>query len=73
LPGFGNCIIVAHGQGYYTLYAHTAKIFVKKDAMVNAGDVIAEAGGAAAEAGNAFHFEIRKSKKALDPAEWLGR
>ncbi len=73
LPGFGNCIIVAHGQGYYTLYAHTSKIFVKKDAMVNAGDVIAEAGGAAAGTGNAFHFEIRKSKKALDPAEWLGR
>ena len=41
--------------------------------MVNAGDVIAEAGGAAADAGNAFHFEIRKSKKALDPAEWLGK
>jgi septal ring factor EnvC (AmiA/AmiB activator) len=73
LPGFGNCIIVAHGQGYYTLYAHASKVFVKKEAMVNAGDVIAEAGGAAAEAGNAFHFEIRKSKKALDPAEWLGR
>ena len=72
LPGFGNCIIVAHGQGYYTLYAHTSKIFVKKETMVNAGDVIAEAGNAAG-AGNAFHFEIRKSKKALDPAEWLGR
>lgn len=73
LPGFGNCIIVSHGQGYYTLYAHTSKIFVKKDMMVNPGDVIAEAGGPAAETGNAFHFEIRKSKKALDPAEWLGR
>jgi septal ring factor EnvC (AmiA/AmiB activator) len=73
LPGFGNCIIVAHGQGYYTLYAHTSKIFVKKDAMVDAGDVIAEAGGASGETGNAFHFEIRKSKKALDPAEWLGK
>jgi septal ring factor EnvC (AmiA/AmiB activator) len=73
LPGFGNCIIVAHGQGYYTLYAHASRIFVKKDAMVNAGDVIAEAGGEAADAGNAFHFEIRKSKKALDPAEWLGK
>ncbi len=73
LPGFGNCIIVAHGQGYYTLYAHTSKIFVRKDAMVNPGDVIAEAGGSAAGTGNAFHFEIRKSKKALDPAEWLGK
>ncbi|MCX5753488.1 MAG: peptidoglycan DD-metalloendopeptidase family protein [Candidatus Krumholzibacteria bacterium] len=73
LPGFGNCIIIAHGQGYYTLYAHTSKIFVKKDAMVNAGDVVAEAGGASAETGSAFHFEIRKSKKALDPADWLGK
>ncbi len=73
LPGFGNCIIVAHGQGYYTLYAHTSKIFVKKEAMVSAGDVIAEAGGGAADAGSSFHFEIRKSKKALDPAEWLGK
>ena len=73
LPGFGNCIIVAHGQGYYTLYAHASQIFVKKEAMVNAGDVIAEAGGAAADAGNAFHFEIRKAKKALNPTEWLGK
>ena len=73
LPGFGNCIIVAHGQGYYTLYAHTAKIFVKQGSMVSAGDVIAEAGGASADASGPFHFEIRKSKKALDPAEWLKR
>jgi septal ring factor EnvC (AmiA/AmiB activator) len=71
LPGFGNCIIVAHGQGYYTLYAHTSKIFVKQGAMVNAGDVIAEVGGASGDAAGPFHFEIRKSKKALDPADWL--
>jgi len=73
LPGFGNCIIVAHGEGYYTLYAHTAKIFVKQGAMVGAGDVIAEVGGASADSAGAFHFEIRKSKKALDPEDWLKR
>ncbi|HEY5133934.1 MAG TPA: peptidoglycan DD-metalloendopeptidase family protein [Candidatus Krumholzibacteriaceae bacterium] len=73
LPGFGNCIIVAHGQGYYTLYAHTAKIFVKQGAMVTGGDVIAEAGGASADSASPFHFEIRKSKKALDPEDWLKR
>lgn len=73
LPGFGNCIIVAHGRGYYTLYAHTAKIFVKQGAMVTGGDVIAEAGGASADSASPFHFEIRKSKKALDPEDWLKR
>jgi len=73
LPGFGNCIIIAHGQGYYTLYAHTSKIFVKQGAMVASGDVIGEAGGGAGDASSPFHFEIRKSKKALNPAEWFKR
>lgn len=72
LPGFGNCIIIAHGQGYYTLYAHTSKMYVKQGTMVSGGDIIAEAEGSEA-AGSSFHFEIRKSKKPLDPAEWLGR
>jgi murein hydrolase activator len=72
LPGFGNCIIIAHGQGYYTLYAHTSKMFVKQGAMVSGGDIIAEAEGSQA-AGSSFHFEIRKSKKPLDPTEWLRR
>jgi septal ring factor EnvC (AmiA/AmiB activator) len=71
LPDFGNCIIIAHGNGYYTLYAHASRIFVKQGAMVRAGDVIAEAGGASADSSIPFHFEIRQSKKALDPAEWL--
>jgi len=72
LPGFGNCIIIAHGQGYYTLYAHTSKMFVKQGVMVSGGDVIAEAEGSGAP-GTSFHFEIRKSKKPLDPTEWLRR
>ncbi len=72
LPGFGNCIIIAHGQGYYTLYAHTSKMFVKLGSMVSGGDVIAEVEGSES-AGNSFHFEIRKSKKPLDPTEWLRR
>jgi len=71
MPGLGNCVIIAHGQGYYTLYVHAAKIFVKQGAMVAGGDIIAETGSAEAGAGTPFHFEIRKSKKPLDPTEWL--
>lgn len=73
LPGFGNCIILAHGQGYYTLYARTSKMFVKAGATVNGGDVIAEAAGSSGDASNPFHFEIRKSKTPLDPSQWLRR
>lgn len=71
LPGFGNCIIIAHGAGYYTLYAHTSKIFVRQGAMVSGGDVIAEVGDPASGTSAPFHFEIRKSKTPLDPAQWL--
>ncbi len=73
LPGYGNCIILNHGSGYYTLYAHTSEIFVAQAAQVEKGSVIAEAGSAASGSGGTIHFEIRKSKKALDPGDWFVR
>jgi septal ring factor EnvC (AmiA/AmiB activator) len=68
LPGYGNCIIVNHGNGYYTLYAHADRSLVKQGEKVEAGSVIAEVGRGAE---SPFHFEIRKSKEALDPRDWL--
>ncbi len=68
LPGYGNCIIINHGGGYYTLYAHADRSLVAQGDKVDAGVVIAEVGSAAE---SPIHFEIRKSKKALDPMEWL--
>ncbi len=73
LSGYGNCIILNHGGGYYTLYAHASAIFVTQSSQVEKGSVIAEAGDAAAGSGGTIHFEIRKSKKALDPGDWLAR
>ena len=73
LPGYGNCIILNHGGGYYTLYAHASAIFVTQSSQIEKGRVIAEAGDAAAGSGGTIHFEIRKSKKALDPGDWLAR
>ncbi|HSG28624.1 MAG TPA: peptidoglycan DD-metalloendopeptidase family protein, partial [Candidatus Krumholzibacterium sp.] len=71
LPGYGNCIILNHGGGYYTLYAHASQIFVEQGVQVESGALIAEAGEETAGAGGSLHFEIRLSKKALDPDEWL--
>jgi septal ring factor EnvC (AmiA/AmiB activator) len=73
LPGYGNCIIVNHGGGYYTLYAHLARIFVSQGVQVERATLIAETGRDAGGGGGTVHFEVRESKKALDPAEWLGR
>jgi septal ring factor EnvC (AmiA/AmiB activator) len=73
LPGYGNCIIVNHGDGYYTLYAHLSRIFVSQGVQVERGTLVAETGRDTAGGGGTIHFEIRQSKKALDPAEWLGR
>ena len=70
LPGYGNCIIINHGGGYYTLYAHAEHSLVRQGNKVEAGAVIAEVGDTE---GSPIHFEIRKSKKALDPKEWLSR
>jgi septal ring factor EnvC (AmiA/AmiB activator) len=68
LPGYGNCIIINHGGGYYTLYAHADRSLVAQGDKVDAGMVIAEVGPAAE---SPIHFEIRKSKTALDPLEWF--
>lgn len=66
LTGYGNCIIINHGGGYYTLYARTGSIFVGKGDVVDMGAVIAET-----VAGSNFHFELRKSKKSMNPQEWI--
>jgi septal ring factor EnvC (AmiA/AmiB activator) len=73
IEGYGNCIIVNHGGGYYTLYAHASEIFVRADQNVLGNDVIAEVGDSGSLNGYACHFEIRKSKQALNPMEWFRR
>ena len=73
ISGYGNCIILNHGDGYYTLYAHTAQIFVTLGQMVSQNEVIAEVGDSGSLNGFECHFEIRKSKQALDPMKWFAK
>lgn len=70
--GYGNMIIVDHGDHYYTLYAHAGELFKAKGETVRAGDVIAAAGaGGGLQGGPGLHFEVRHHGKPLDPMEWL--
>jgi septal ring factor EnvC (AmiA/AmiB activator) len=73
IDAYGKCIIVDHGDGYYTLYAHVATTFVSQGQIVAFGEVIAEVGDTGSLDGYLCHFEIRQSKKALDPIQWLSK
>ncbi len=71
LAGMGNCIILNHGGGYYTLYAHAAEVLVGVGQEVSPGQVIARVGDSGSVKGTCLHFEVRKGKQALDPEQWL--
>jgi septal ring factor EnvC (AmiA/AmiB activator) len=71
LPGFGQCVILDHGDGYYTLYAHLAHVFAAKGAAIARGQVIAEVGRPAPGEEAQLYFEVRHGRTPLDPADWL--
>jgi septal ring factor EnvC (AmiA/AmiB activator) len=73
LPGYDNCVIVNHGGGYYTLYAHLSDVVVAPDREVKGGETIARVGEGSSVKGDVLHFEIRRGKDALNPQEWLLR
>ncbi len=73
IDAYGKCIILNHGNGYYTLYSHVSTTFVAQGQTVTLAEVIAEVGDTGSLDGFVCHFEIRLSKKALDPTKWLTR
>lgn len=73
LPGYGKCIIVNHGDSWYTLYAHCSQIYPAVSASVQSGEVIAEVGDTGSLDGSQLYFEIRHGKTPVDPKPWFRR
>ena len=71
LRGYGQFIIIDHGDGYYTLYANLIDIYVETGDMVKAGETIAKIGDLGSVDGSTLHFELRLKKESLDPVKWL--
>ncbi len=71
LRGHGELIILDHGGGFLTLYAHNQALLKAVGEAVNGGDVIARAGNSGGLRESALYFEIRRGGKTLDPALWL--
>jgi len=69
--GYGNMIIVNHGNHYYTVYAHAEELFKVKGDHVEAGEVIATVGDTGSMIGPALYFEVRHHGKPVNPLDWL--
>ncbi|WP_039918059.1 murein hydrolase activator EnvC family protein [Cellvibrio mixtus] len=71
--GHGLLVIVDHGEGYMSLYAHNQRLLKKAGDPVQAGESIATVGNSGGQANAGLYFEIRHQGKPIDPNLWLAR
>ena len=68
--GYGNHVIIDHGYGYKTLYAHMSKYIVKKKQKVKRGDIIGYIGNTGTSVAPHLHYEVHKNGKKLNPVNF---
>lgn len=71
LRGYGNLVIVDHGEGFYSVYAHLQEMRVAVDRKLGQHEVLGLVGDTDSLAGTVLHFEIRRHGSPLDPLEWV--
>ncbi len=72
INGYGNTVVIDHGKGMSTLYAHNSSLKVKSGQEVTKGDVVALAGSTGFSTGPHLHFEVRLNGATVDPKQYLG-
>lgn len=71
LGSYGNVVMIDHGGGIVTLYAHNSSTVARKGQSVGKGTVIARVGSTGNSTGPHSHFEVRKNGKYIDPLPWV--
>ncbi|EOC99551.1 murein hydrolase activator EnvC family protein [Caldisalinibacter kiritimatiensis] len=69
--GYGKVVIIDHGGGISTLYAHNSRLLVKKGQSVKRGQAVSKAGSTGYSTGPHLHFEVRKNGAYTNPMPWL--
>lgn len=71
LRGYGNLVILAHGERYFTLYAHLEDFAVEKGDVLSARRLLGHVGDTGSFKGAYLYFEIRRGGTPVDPRPWL--
>jgi len=71
LRGSGNLLVIDHGDGYVSLYAHNQALVKQQGDWVNRGEAVAVSGQDAGTGAPGIYFEIRRQRQPLNPADWL--
>ena len=69
---YGYLVVIDHGNGLSTAYAHASVLGVSKGDKVSAGETIALVGSTGYSTGNHVHFEVRKGETRVDPSPYIG-
>jgi septal ring factor EnvC (AmiA/AmiB activator) len=71
LRGFGNLLIVDHGDGFLSLYSNNESLYKQPGDPVRAGDVVATVGATGGQDEPGLYFELRRQGKPFDPMGWV--
>lgn len=69
--GYGNYIIIDHGDGYTSLYGHCSELLVSEGQTVSRGQIIAKVGSTGWSTGPHLHFEVRYNGSTVDPLDYV--
>lgn len=69
--GYGNCVIISHGNGLATLYGHLSQILVQTNDQVKVNQVIAKSGNSGRSTGPHLHYEVHKNNTPVNPKLFL--
>ena len=73
MTGYGMILIVDHGNGYMSLYAHNESLLRGVGTRVRRGEAVAKVGNSGGMGTPALYFELRRNGQPVDPASWLQR
>jgi len=73
LRGFGNLLILDHGQGYMSLYGYNEGLLRQVGDSVRGGEAVARVGNSGAAAESGLYFELRREGKPFDPMRWVAQ